>query len=34
MKQTRYIEKLGGTIPDELTKTQASELIGELLRGN
>ena len=34
LKQTRYIERLGGEVPDELTKTEASELIGELLRGN
>ena len=34
LKQTRYIERLGGEVPDGLTKTEASEMIGELLRGN
>jgi len=34
IKQTRYIAKLGGEVTDELTKSQASKLIGELLGGN
>ena len=31
-KQKRYIERLGGTVGDGLTKQQASEMIGELLQ--
>ena len=32
IKQTRYIERLGGEVVDGLSKQEASELIGELLR--
>ena len=33
-KQINYIKKLGGEVLENMTKTQASELIGELLRRN
>ena len=31
-KQVRYIKRLGGEVPDGLTKSEASEMIGELLK--
>tara|TARA_R100001015_G_C4633548_1_gene198681 strand:+ start:1790 stop:2989 length:1200 start_codon:yes stop_codon:yes gene_type:complete len=33
-KQINYIKKLGGEVLENMTKTQASDLIGELLRRN
>ena len=31
-KQINYIKKLGGEVTENMTKSQASDLIGELLR--